>query len=159
MFGFYIWNNVRIGFQTFAGGLLFGVGSVWFLGANGVIIGAVAGYLTEVGYAETFWSFVSGHSSPELLAIVISGAAGLRLGMALVAPGGLSRKAALVAAAKPAVRLMYGAAIMFMFAALVEAFWSPLTEFPFQVKIGVGLAGWALALAYFLFAGRGRAAR
>ena len=45
MFGFYIWNNVRIGFQTFAGGLLVGVGSIWFLGANGVIIGAVAGYL------------------------------------------------------------------------------------------------------------------
>ena len=159
MFGFYIWNNVRIGFQTFAGGLAFGVGSIWFLGANGVIIGAVAGYLTQVGYSDTFWSFVAGHSSPELLAIVISGAAGLRLGLALIAPGGVSRKAALVAAAKPAVRLMYGAAIMFMVAAFVEAFWSPLTEFPFQVKVSVGLAGWALALAYFLLAGRGRATR
>jgi uncharacterized membrane protein SpoIIM required for sporulation len=159
MFGFYIWNNVRIGFQTFAGGLAFGVGSIWFLGANGVIIGAVAGYLTQVGYTQTFWSFVAGHSSPELLAIVVSGAAGLRLGMALIAPGGLSRKSALVAAAKPAVRLMYGAALMFMFAAFVEAFWSPMTDVPFDVKIGVGLGGWALALAYFLLAGRGRAAR
>jgi len=159
MFGFYIWNNVRIGFQTFAGGLAFGVGSLWFLAANGVIIGAVAGYLTQVGYSETFWSFVAGHSSPELLAIVLSGAAGLRLGMALIAPGGLSRKSALMAAAKPAVRLMYGAALMFMFAAFVEAFWSPLTEVPFDVKVGVGLAGWALALAYFLLAGRSRAAR
>ena len=159
MFGFYIWNNVRIGFQTFAGGLAFGVGSVWFLGANGVIIGAVAGYLTQVGYSQTFWSFVAGHSSPELLAIVISGAAGLRLGLALVSPGGLSRKSALMAAAKPAVRLMYGAALMFMFAAFVEAFWSPITDLPFQVKVGVGLAGWGLALAYFLLAGRGRAAR
>jgi uncharacterized membrane protein SpoIIM required for sporulation len=159
MFGFYIWNNVRIGFQTFAGGLAFGVGSLWFLAANGVIIGAVAGYLTQVGYSETFWSFVAGHSSPELLAIVLSGAAGLRLGMALIAPGGLSRKSALMAAAKPAVRLMYGAALMFMFAAFVEAFWSPLTELPFNVKVGVGVAGWALALAYFLLAGRSRAAR
>jgi uncharacterized membrane protein SpoIIM required for sporulation len=159
MFGFYIWNNVRIGFQTFAGGLAFGVGSVWFLGANGVIIGAVAGYLTQVGYGETFWSFVAGHSSPELLAIVISGAAGLRLGLALVSPGGVSRKSALMAAAKPAVRLMYGAALMFMFAAFVEAFWSPITDLPLQVKVGVGLAGWALALAYFVLAGRGHAAR
>jgi uncharacterized membrane protein SpoIIM required for sporulation len=159
MFGFYIWNNVRIGFQTFAGGLAFGVGSVWFLGANGIIIGATAGYLTQVGYSQTFWSFVAGHSSPELLAIVISGAAGLRLGLALIAPGGLSRKAALMAAAKPAVRLMYGAALMFMFAAFVEAFWSPLAGLPFELKIGVGLAGWALALAYFVLAGRGSAAR
>ena len=159
MFGFYIWNNVRIGFQTFAGGLLAGVGSIWFLGANGVVIGAVAGYLTQVGYAHTFWSFVAGHSSLELLAIVLSGAAGLRLGMAVIAPGNVSRRAALVAAARPAVRLMYGAAMMFLAAAFVEAFWSPLTEIPFRMKIAAGIAGWIVLFLYFLFAGRARAAR
>jgi len=159
MFGFYIWNNVRIGFQTFAGGLAFGVGSIWFLAANGVILGAVAGYLTEIGYNETFWSFVAGHSSFELIAIVFSGAAGLRLGLAVIAPGNLSRKAALVAAAKPAVRMMYGAAIMFMIAAFVEAFWSPLTEVPFRVKISVGITAWAVLLVYFALAGRARATR
>jgi uncharacterized membrane protein SpoIIM required for sporulation len=159
MFGYYIWNNVRIGFQTFAGGLLAGVGSAWFLGSNGVIIGSVAGYLTQVGYTQTFWSFVAGHSSLELLAIVLSGAAGFKLGMAVIAPGNRSRKAALVAAARPAVRIMYGAAIMFFAAAFVEAFWSPVTEVPFHIKIGVGVAGWVLLLAYFLFAGRSRATR
>ena len=92
MFGYYIWNNVRIGFQTFAGGLLAGVGSAWFLASNGVIIGAVAGYLTQAGYSETFWSFVAGHSSLELLAIVLSGAAGFKLGMAVIAPGNRSSK-------------------------------------------------------------------
>jgi len=159
MFGFYIWNNVRIGFQTFAGGLAAGVGSAYFLGANGVIIGAVAGYLTQVGYTETFWSFVAGHSSLELLAIVLSGAAGFKLGMAVIAPGNRSRKAALMAAARPAVRIMYGAAIMFFAAAFVEAFWSPITEVGFTTKIIVGTIGWVLLLAYFLFAGRSHASR
>jgi len=159
MFGFYIWNNVRIGFQTFAGGMLAGVGTAWFLGGNGVILGAVAGYLTQVGYTETFWSFVAGHSSLELLAIVLSGAAGFKLGLAIVSPKNLSRKAALVAAARPAVRIMYGAAVMFLGAAFVEAFWSPLTEIPFPVKIAAGISGWVILLAYFAFAGRGHAAR
>jgi len=159
MFGFYIWNNVRIGFQTFAGGMLAGVGSAWFLGANGVILGAVAGYLTQVGYTETFWSFVAGHSSFELLAIVLSGAAGFKLGLAIIAPGNLSRKAALVAAARPAVRIMYGAAVLFFAAAFVEAFWSPLTESPYALKISVGIAAWVVLLAYFALAGRTRAAR
>ena len=158
MFGFYIWNNVRIGFQTFAGGLLAGVGTAWFLGANGIIIGAVAGYLTQVGYSETFWSFVAGHSSLELIAIVLAGAAGFRLGLALISPGGRSRRGALVAAARPAVRMMYGAAILFAAAAFVEAFWSPLTVVPFTLKITLGISGWVLLLAYFLFAGRARAA-
>jgi uncharacterized membrane protein SpoIIM required for sporulation len=159
MFGFYIWNNTGIGFQTFAGGMLAGVGSIWFLGSNGVILGAVAGYLTQIGYTETFWSFVAGHSSWELIAIALSGAAGLRLGLAIIAPGGVSRRAALVAAARPAVHIMYGAALLFFVAAFVEAFWSPLTEVPFNVKIGVGIAGWVLLIAYFSFAGRSRAAR
>ena len=159
MFGFYIWNNVQIGFQTFAGGLAYGVGSAWFLAANGAVIGATAGYLTEIGYTRTFWSFVAGHSSFELIAIVLSGAAGLRLGLALIAPGNLTRKAALVAAAKPAVRIMYGAAALFFIAAFVEAFWSPLTEVPYGTKIAVGAAGWVLLAAYLGFAGRRHAAR
>ena len=159
MFGFYIWNNVRIGFQTFAGGMLAGVGSAWFLGANGVIIGAVAGYLTQAGFGETFWSFVAGHSAWELSAIALSGAAGMRLGMAIIAPGGRSRRAALVSAARPAVRMMYGAAFMFLGAAFVEAFWSPLTEVPVDVKVLAGIAAWVVLLAYLLLAGRSRAAR
>jgi uncharacterized membrane protein SpoIIM required for sporulation len=159
MFGFYIWNNVRIGFQTFAGGLLAGVGTLWFLASNGMVIGAVAGYLTQIGYSMSFWSFVAGHSSFELLAIVLSGAAGLRLGLAVIAPGNLSRKASLMAAARPAVRVMYGAAVMFFIAAFVEAFWSPLTEIPFQFKIAAGIGGWAMLLAYFALAGLRRAAR
>jgi uncharacterized membrane protein SpoIIM required for sporulation len=158
MFGFYIWNNVKIGFQTFAGGIAFGLGSIFYLVSNGVLIGAIAGYITQVGYGTPFWSFVSGHSAMELVAIVISGAAGLRLGGALVAPGQQSRKAALVAAAKPAVRLMYGAAGMFLIAAFIEAFWSPLTAFPPLTKYLVGAIMWGIVIGYFLFAGRGRAA-
>ena len=156
MFAFYIWNNVKIGFQTFATGMAFGLGTIFYLLSNGLTIGAVAGYLTAVGNGVPFWSFVSGHSAMELGAIVLSGVAGLKLGGALVAPGGLSRKAALVAAARPAVKVMYGAALMFLIAAFIEGFWSPLTSFPPATKYAVGIAMWLVTLLYFLFAGRGR---
>jgi uncharacterized membrane protein SpoIIM required for sporulation len=158
MFGFYIFNNVKIGFQTFATGLAFGLGTLFYLVFNGVTIGAIAGYLTGVGLGTPFWSFVSGHSAFELVAIAISGAAGLRLGAALVAPGGRSRKAALVAAAQPAVRLMYGAAAMFFMAAFVEAFWSPLTIFPPPTKYAVGAIAWAVVLGWLVLGGRARGA-
>jgi len=158
MFGFYIWNNVKIGFQTFATGLSFGLGTVFFLIFNGVYIGAVAGHLTQAGFATPFWSFVSGHSAFELTAIAISGAAGLRLASALIAPGLASRKAALVAAGRPAVRLIYGAATMFLAAAFVEAFWSPLTFFAPFTKYLVGAVLWGLVIGYFLFMGRPRGA-
>jgi uncharacterized membrane protein SpoIIM required for sporulation len=157
MFAFYIWNNVKIGFQTFAGGLAFGLGTLYFLLFNGLNIGAVAAHLTNVGFGETFWSFVSGHSAMELVAIALSGAAGLRLGGAVIAPGRQSRRAALVAAARPAVRLMIGAATMFAIAAFIEGFWSPLRGFAPALKYGIGIAMWVLVVGYFLLAGRGDA--
>jgi uncharacterized membrane protein SpoIIM required for sporulation len=158
MFAFYIWNNVRIGFQTFAGGLLFGLGTVFYLVFNGVQIGAVAGHLTQAGFGGPFWSFVSGHSASELTAIVLSGAAGLRLGAALVAPGRLTRRSALRAAAGSAIRLVYGAATLFTLAAFIEAFWSPIGAMPALLKHTAGLAMWAALLAYLGLAGRSRAA-
>ncbi len=158
MFGFYIWNNVKIGFQTFATGLAFGLGTVLFLLFNGAFIGAVAGHLTHSGYGTPFWSFVSGHSALELSAIAISGAAGLRLGAAVIAPGLASRKAALVGAARPAVQLMYGASTMFLGAAFIEAFWSPLTFFAPLTKYLIGALMWGIVIGYFLFAGRPRGA-
>jgi len=154
MFAFYIYNNVRIGFQCFATGLLFGLGSVFYLVSNGIQIGAVAGHLTQTGFGTPFWSFVSGHSAMELVAIAISGAAGLKLGAALIAPGNLTRRAALVGAARGAIRLVYGAATMFLVAAFIEAFWSPLTLFPPVTKYAVGAILWAFVLGYFLFVGR-----
>lgn len=155
MWAFYIANNVRIDFQCFAGGLAFGVGTIFFLLYNGLAIGAVAGHLTQLGYIDTFWGFVAGHSAFELIGAVLAGAAGLKLGHALVAPGELGRLAALKENARVAVRLVYGAATLTFCAAFIEAFWSPLRSLPFAFKIGAGLLLWALTLAWLLLAGRG----
>ena len=155
MFGFYVANNVRIDFQCFAGGLLFGVGTIFFLLFNGLSIGAIAGHLTHVGYIETFWSFVAGHSAFELTGIVLSGAAGLMLGMALVAPGRQTRFAAVKSRMPAIIGVVYGAALLTFLAAFIEAFWSASRVPPVQVKYVVGLALWAVTLAYFIFVGRG----
>ena len=158
MFGFYIFNNVRIAFQMFAGGLALGVGTLFYLLFNGLVLGAAAGYVTGAGYGESFYSFVSGHSALELTGLVLAGAAGLKLGAALVAPGMLTRKQALVAAGRAAAGIMYGAAVMLFAAAFVEAFWSPRTSFAPELKYAVGVAAWVLLVAYFALAGRPRAA-
>ena len=91
MFGYYIRNNIGIAFRTFAGGILGGVGSIFFLVYNGLAIGAVTGYVRQMGFGPQFFPFAIGHGAFELTAIVLAGAAGLRLGLALLAPGSLSR--------------------------------------------------------------------
>ncbi|KPK39533.1 MAG: hypothetical protein AMJ69_05400 [Gammaproteobacteria bacterium SG8_47] len=157
MFGFYISNNIGIGFRTFAGGVLFGLGTLFFLVFNGLFIGAVAGHLVEIGYAETFLSFVVGHSALELTAIVVSGMAGLKLGHALLLPGQRSRLRALREEGVVAVKLVYGAALMLVGAAFVEAFWSSMSVVEPSVKYAVGASMWALVVAYLGLAGRGYA--
>ena len=94
-----------------------------------------------------------------MLAIVISGAAGLKLGAALLSPGRRSRRLALVENAKVALKLMLGAALMFVAAAIVEAFFSPLNLPDPRPKYAVGIILWVLLLAYFWRAGGPRAAR
>ena len=154
MFGYYVSNNTGIGFRTFASGFLLGVGTIVTLLFNGIYIGAAAGHLTQIGYIETFWGFVAGHSALELNAIVLSGAAGLKLGMAFIAPNRRTRLRALRDEAKNAMSLMYGTAAMFILAAMVEAFWSPSRYVAPEVKYIVGIVMWVLVIAYFVFAGR-----
>jgi uncharacterized membrane protein SpoIIM required for sporulation len=155
MFGYYILNNVSIGFRTFASGLLAGVGTAFVLVFNGVVFGVVAGHLQAVGHGDPFWRFVAGHSAPELVAIVIAGAAGLRLGLALLAPGRLRRVDALVQAGRVGAQLCLGILAMLVFAAFVEAFWSSTGSLPAAVKFGVGGGLWALVLGWLALAGRG----
>lgn len=156
MFGYYVMNNIGIAFQTFASGLLLGLGSAFYLVYNGITIGAVAGHLSSIGSGPTFWSFVIGHGAFELTAIALAGAAGLGLGLALVAPGRLSRGEALRRAAKASVQLVYGVVLLLLLAAFFEAYWSAKSSLPHWLKFGVGIGLWVLVLTYLTLAGRGR---
>ncbi len=154
MFGFYIRNNIGVSFRTFASGILFGVGTVFFLAYNGLLMGAVAGHLTNAQFTETFFSFVVGHGSFELTAICISGAAGLKLGYALLAPGNYSRSESLRRASKTAIQLIYGVILMLVIAAFIEAFWSSNNILVPWQKYLVGGFLWALVIGYLVFSGR-----
>ncbi len=154
MFGYYIRNNITVAFQCFAGGLFAGLGSLFFLAFNGALGGAVAGYLTERGLASTFYSFVVTHGAFELTAIVLSGAAGLRLGHAVIAPKRQTRVQALVTASRESIVIVYGFAMMLVVAAAIEAFWSSARWMPLSVKYSVAGLCWIGVIGYFLFQGR-----
>jgi uncharacterized membrane protein SpoIIM required for sporulation len=154
MFGFYVRNNIGVAFQCFAAGLFAGVGSLFFLAVNGVLGGAIAGYLIARGMASTFWSFVVTHAAFELTAIVLAGAAGMRIGHALLAPGRRRRLQALVDAAREMSVIVYGVIAMLVIAAAVEAFWSSAGWLPAPIKYGVAAVCWTAVLGYLALQGR-----
>ncbi len=153
MFGFYIYNNISIAFRTFAGGIVGGLGSLFFLVFNGVSIGAVSGHLTSVGMGSTFWSFVVTHGAFELTAIVLSGAAGLKLGLAVLVPGSRTRRRALAEAVTAVLPIVYGFFAFLVVAAFLEAFWSSSHLIPNHMKYSVGGAAWLWVYVYLLVGG------
>jgi uncharacterized membrane protein SpoIIM required for sporulation len=154
MFGYYIRNNIGVAFQCFAGGLFAGLGTLFFLAYNGAFGGALAGFLTARGLSSTFYSFIATHSAFELTAIVLSGAAGLRMGHSLLMPGQLTRRQSLVTATRDSVALLYGVTAMLLVAAGVEAFWSSANWLSPAVKYVVAAVCWAAVLGYLALQGR-----
>lgn len=147
-------NNIRVTFLAFAGGLTFGVGTVATLILNGVLLGAVAGLATGAGRGEAFVTLVVAHGVLELSCIVVAGAAGLRVGRALVTPGRARRTTAVVREARNAIELVVGTAPWLVLAGLVEGFVTPGGYgLGFNAALGVLIGG----LYWFLVLWRGRA--
>jgi uncharacterized membrane protein SpoIIM required for sporulation len=125
MAGFYVINNIGIAFRCFATGILFGVGSLFFSIYNGLVIGVGVGWVIRTGHGANIGTFVCGHGPFELTAIVISAAAGLQMGWALVATNGRTRLGSLRSQARELGHLIVGAAAMLLIAAFLEGYWSP----------------------------------
>jgi uncharacterized membrane protein SpoIIM required for sporulation len=153
MAGFYVNNNVGIALRCFALGIFGGLGSAFYLFDNGLSIGAILGYVASQGAGANILTFIVGHGSFELTAIVLSGGAGLALGWSIVSPGTKTRAASLQAAGRDVAIIAFGAAAMLLLAAGIEAFWSG-SSVPSEIKRGVGAVLWTLVLGYLLLAGR-----
>jgi uncharacterized membrane protein SpoIIM required for sporulation len=153
MAGFYVNNNVGIALRCFAMGITFGVGSALYLVFNGLATGAIMGYVASTGSGGNILTFVVGHGSLELGAIVLAGGAGMALGWSIIAPGDKTRIASLQACARDVVVIVFGAAAMLFMAAGLEEFWSA-SSLPSVVKRGFGLTMFLVVLAYLVFVGR-----
>jgi uncharacterized membrane protein SpoIIM required for sporulation len=134
---FLMTHNTRVGFTAFALGILGGLPTLLPLFMTGMMVGAIAVDQHRSGYSEIFWAFISPHAVPELMAIFIAAAAGMRIGHVLIAPGELRRRDALAVAGQEAVRMVLGTIPLFIIAGITESFVSP-TGIPSVFKFAYG---------------------
>ncbi len=157
MAGFYIQHNASIGLQCFAFGVFLGIGSLYELLSNGIILGTVFGHMATTPHAERFYTFVTAHSSFELSAIVLAGAAGMRLGWGLIATQGQSRLASLRREATGALPIVAASVTLFILAAFIEGFISARSDVSYASKATIAVLSAAALAGYVGLCGRGPA--
>jgi uncharacterized membrane protein SpoIIM required for sporulation len=143
-----ITNNIQVAFGAFAFGITAGVGTVAVLAFNGLFFGAVLAMFADYGLASWLLTFVAGHGVLELTAIFIAGAGGLLIGQAMLAPGDLTRRDAIVVNGRLAVQLVGASGCLLLLAGLIEGFLSA-SGAPAALKLGVSAASLVLVGLYF----------
>ncbi|HEX8763949.1 MAG TPA: stage II sporulation protein M, partial [Candidatus Acidoferrum sp.] len=140
-------NNLSVAFSTFALGITAGLGTIWMLVFNGLLIGVIGAATWKAGMAVQLWSFVAPHGVLELPAIFISGGAGLEIARGLLFPGFLPRKQSLAQAGGRGARLLLGTIPMLVVAGVIEGFFSP-SGAPVKMKFLLAAALFAALLSY-----------
>ncbi|MEK6322574.1 MAG: stage II sporulation protein M [Acidobacteriota bacterium] len=141
-------NNINVTFYAFAGGVLGGIGTLWVLAQNGLLLGMVISLCIRYRFWE-IPTFIAAHGVIELTAIFISGGAGLLIGKALLMPGDLRRIDALVTNGRLAIKLILGCIPMLLIAGLIEGFISP-AHIPPAYKFSISAMSALVMAMYFL---------
>jgi uncharacterized membrane protein SpoIIM required for sporulation len=118
-------NNLSVSSMMFAMGILGGIGTVFLLGMNGVLIGVIGAACWQAGMSLQLWSFVAPHGILELPAVFIAGGGGLLLARGLLFPAELPRRDSLIYYGGQGVRLALGIIPLLLVAGVLEGFFSP----------------------------------
>lgn len=150
-------NNMSVSFTMYAGGIAAGIGTLYLVFFNGLLMGVIATACSFAGMSLGLWSFVAPHGALELPAIFIAGGAGFRIAHGLLFPGTLPRRDSLAIAGRGATSLILGTVPILIIAGTIEAFVSP-TGLPVPLKFAMSGALLVLLNVYLFGSGKTEAA-
>jgi len=119
---FLLQHNTKVGFTAFAGGILAGLPTIFLMMYTGGFLGAFTAVHVSNGLGAEWWAWILPHGVTELGAAILCGGAGLMLGMAVLRPGPLTRRASIVAAGREGLNVALGIIPMFILAGFIESF-------------------------------------
>jgi len=150
-------NNVRVAILAFASGILLCVFTLFILAFNGANVGMAGGLFTHVGEWERFWGLILPHGLLEISAVIVAGAAGLRLGWSVIAPGDTTRWRAVTAQGSDVGNVVIGLVIAFGVAGIIEGFVTG-QPWPTSIRVGIGVIAFVAFWGWTIVYGRRAAA-
>jgi len=115
-------NNLRVGVLNFIGGILGGLGTIYILFQNSVMLGAFQYMFFKY---DVFWESVRViwiHGSMEIFAIVIEAMAGLILGASILFPKTYSRYESLKRGIRVSVKIFFSTIPFTLIAGFLEGY-------------------------------------
>lgn len=135
-------HNLKVGLLALATGILAAVPTIFLMLFNGMLLGVFVAIHHQAGIDAEMWAWLLPHGITELGAIVLCGGIGMMLGQAVVRPGQVSRKRAILLAGREAVQISVGVAGMLFAAAIIESYvrqsqWTTFDRLAFAAATGL----------------------
>jgi uncharacterized membrane protein SpoIIM required for sporulation len=143
-------NNIRVALMCFIGGIFFGIGTLYILMKNGVMLGAFQYLFFAKGLGIKSVLVIWIHGTLEISSIVITGAAGLVMVSGLIFPGTRKRLDALKKTARDAIKMMVCLIPVFLTAAFLEGFVTRHTKMPLYLSISILSISLTFIVGYFV---------
>lgn len=144
-------NNIRVAFYTFVLGITLGVGSVYMLFKNGLMLGVFEYLFFHHGLGLQSILVIFIHGTLEISAVVIAGASGLVIGNSILFPGTYTRLESLMRGGKDAVKIIVTLIPVFIIAAIFESYVTRHTGMPLWLSVSILSASLAFIVWYFIY--------
>ncbi|WP_144208366.1 stage II sporulation protein M [Mycobacterium tilburgii] len=153
-FALQVWvNNSWVSAQCIAFAVLLGLPIPIVLFQNAANVGLIAGLMFHAGKGAILLGLLIPHGLLELTAVFLAGAAGMRLGWSVIAPGDRSRWQVLAEQGRAVVSVAVGLVGVLLVSGLSEALVTP-SPLPMSVRLGIGVVAEATFLSYVIYFGR-----
>ena len=139
-------NNIAVTVMAFCLGSIYGLGTIYIIALNGLMIGGVFAFTDRYGLSGRLLEFVVAHGFVELSVIFIAGAIGFSIGEAIARPAHRTRTAAFQRAVSRGAVLMLPCVVFLIGAGLIEGYISPNDGVPMAAKVTIGIGFWLLLL-------------
>jgi uncharacterized membrane protein SpoIIM required for sporulation len=137
-------NNITVSVLAFCAGIFLGLGTLYLVAMNGLMLGAAFAFVHQHGLGRALFEFIIAHGPVELSVICIAGASGIALGESIIRPTVWSRLDSFQACAHRIGPLLLLCAVLLIGCGLIEGFISPDPRFPMASRITIGAGYWLI---------------
>lgn len=144
-------NNIKVGLMAFSLGILGGLGTIFILMQNALMLGSFQYFFFDKG---VFWESVRTvwiHGTIEISVIIVAGCAGLVMGKSILFPNTYSRLRSFTIGVKNGLKIIMSTLPFFVIAGFLEGFVTRFTEMPVWLSLFIIIASLCLILFYYVY--------